>query len=136
MKLVVLLFETTTGVLFLQLLLGGLLTFNFINATAHIIVGFVVFALAVATMIAALISKPAPRALKNMSILLVVLLVVQILLGFDTLRTGSSSIAWVHFVTALLIYGLAVSSSFEAIQWNRTSKAQIKNSPPTSAEIR
>ena len=133
MKLGVLLFQITAAVIFLQLLLGGLLTFNFMNATVHIVMGFVVFFLAIATMIVALISKPPLRSLKTTSIAMVVLLLVQILLGFDALSTNSSSIAWVHFVNALLIYGLAVSGSFMAIQWSRTPQPQMKRATPGKA---
>ena len=82
---------------------------------------------AIAAMIAALVSKPSIRSLKGMSIVMVVLLVVQILLGFDTLQTSDQLIAWVHFVTALLIYGLAVSGTFMAVQLNRASRMQARS---------
>ena len=121
------LYQITAAAIFVQLLLGGLLTFSFIDPTAHTIMSFIVFALAIATMIAALISKPSIRPLKAMSIVMVLLLIVQILLGFDILRTSDQLIAWVHFVTALLIYGLAVSGTFMAVQLNRASRMQVRS---------
>ena len=79
----------TTAVIFLQLLLGGLLTFNFISADIHIVVGLVVFILAIATMIVVIVTKPRLRMLLITSIALVLLIILQLILGLDTLRTGS-----------------------------------------------
>ena len=59
-----LLFRVTAAVVFLQLILGGLLTFNFISPEPHIILGFIVFIIAIATMIVALVSKPAFRPVR------------------------------------------------------------------------
>ncbi|MDA4117419.1 MAG: hypothetical protein OK455_03645 [Thaumarchaeota archaeon] len=112
-----LLFRVTAIVVFLQLLLGGLLTFDFVSAAPHIILGFLVFILAIATMIATFVSKPSFRPMKVMSALLVVLILAQIILGFGALGTGSAAIAWIHFVNALAIYGIAVSGAFIAMRW-------------------
>ena len=78
----------------------------------HSITGFVVFILATAAMIVVLISKPSFRPVQGISIILVVLLTIQIILGFDTLKTNSSAIAWVHFVNAMMIYGASIASVF------------------------
>jgi len=42
-------FRVTSLLVFLQIALGGLLTFSFITALPHIITGFVVLAFAIAT---------------------------------------------------------------------------------------
>lgn len=111
-KLLSNLFRITSIVIFVQLLLGGLLTFSFITPGVHIIVGFIVFALALATMIVALRSNVVQeRVLKMMSIGLVALIVVQIILGFETLDTGSQILAWIHFTVALAIYGMSAAGS-------------------------
>ena len=117
------LFRVTTGIVFLQLLLGGLLTFDFIPATPHIITGFIVFILAIVTMILAIISKPVFKPIRAMSIVLVVMILVQILLGFATLSSGSPALAWVHFVVAMAIYGLAVSGSVIVVRWDQMARA-------------
>jgi heme A synthase len=124
MKAGPLLFRVTAGVVFLQLLLGGLLTFNFISAAPHIVTGFIVFILAIATMVVALVSKPSFRPMQGMSVGLVVLILVQIILGFATLDSGSQVIAWIHFVNAMLIYGLAVSGTVTAIRWDHMARGQ------------
>ena len=106
------LFRITSILIIIQLLLGGLLTFNFITPTLHIMVGLVVFVLAIATMIVALRSKSAQeRVLKLMSFGLVILIVIQIVLGFETLRSGSQLLAWIHFTMALGIYGMSTAGS-------------------------
>ncbi|MDG6998781.1 MAG: hypothetical protein JRN15_06675 [Nitrososphaerota archaeon] len=106
------LFRITSILIFVQLLIGGLLTFDFITPAMHIIVGFFVSALALATMVVALRSKNLnEKVLKLMSIGLVVLIALQIILGFETLESGSQVLAWIHFVVALGIYGMSVAGS-------------------------
>jgi heme A synthase len=112
------LFRVTAAVVFLQMLVGGLLTFNFIDPQPHIIIGFIVFILAIATVTVTLVSKPSFRPVQVMSILLVVLIVAQIILGFAALRSGSAALGLVHFVNAIAIYGVAVSGTFIALRWN------------------
>ncbi|MDG6998726.1 MAG: hypothetical protein JRN15_06400 [Nitrososphaerota archaeon] len=124
MKLGALLFRITTIVVFLQLLLGGLLTFDFINAGAHILAGLIIFILSVATMIVSLVSKPKSRPLQMTSVALVTLVIVQIILGFDTLDTGSQVIALIHFVNAMAIYGVAMSGTFVASRWVQATKVR------------
>ncbi|HZW54906.1 MAG TPA: hypothetical protein VFF30_01305 [Nitrososphaerales archaeon] len=130
MKLGTLLFRVTGIVVFIQLLLGGLLTFDFIGAVSHIITGLIVFILALATMIVVLVSKPALRPLRGMSIGLVALIVIQIILGFETLQTGSSILAWIHFVVAMGIYGITIAGTFMAMRWDQMAKNPMVNQQP------
>ena len=111
-KLLSNLLRITSIIVFVQLLLGGLLTFDFSTPTIHIIVGFIVFALAIATMVVALRPKvPQERVLRVMSVGLVTLMVVQIILGFETLESGSQLFALIHFAVALGIYGMSTAGS-------------------------
>lgn len=112
MKPVSLFFGMTAVAVFVQLLLGGLLTFNFIDPGVHIMIGLAVFVLAIVTMIISLIAKPKVRSLQTTSILLVVLIIIQIILGFNTLATGNQLVAWLHFVNALAIYGAVMFGVF------------------------
>jgi heme A synthase len=112
MKPVSLFFGITAVAVFVQLLLGGLLTFNFINPGVHIIIGFAVFVLAIVTMILSLLTKPKIRSLQTTSIVVVLLFIIQIVLGFNTLDTGSQLVAWLHFVNAMAIYGAVTSGVF------------------------
>ena len=112
MKMDVLMFQLTAVAIFIQLALGGLLTFGFISVALHIVAGLIVFFLVLATMITALVSKPSFKPEKAVSIVMVVLLVVQIILGFDALDTNNPAISWLHFVNAMLIYGAAILGVF------------------------
>jgi len=124
MKVLPSLYSITAIIVFLQLLLGGLLTYNFISPEPHIVLGFVVFILAIATMIVALISKPSFGPIRIVSILIVVLILVQIILGFATLNNGNQAVAWLHFVNALAIYGATISGVFIALRWDKMAKAR------------
>ena len=87
----------------------------------HIIVGFIVFALAIATMVVALRSKISQeRVLQLMSVGLFALIVVQIILGFETLDSGSQVLAWIHFAVALGIYGMSAAASVMSSFLGRT----------------
>jgi heme A synthase len=119
MKTGLILFRVTGAVLGIQLLLGGLLTFGFISAGIHIAVGFILFILAIATMAVWLVSKPSFRPMKVISTVIVVLILLQIILGFATLNTGSQAIAFVHFANALAIFGATLSGTFTAMRWSQ-----------------
>ncbi len=118
----------TTIVVFLQLLIGGLLTFNFISAGIHIVMGIIVFLLAIVTMIATIAVKPRIKSHLMASIILVLLILLQIILGFDTLKTGGQSVAWIHFANAMVIFGVAVSGTFVA------SRTALSNKPELGAK--
>ncbi len=115
------LFFRITGIAIgIQLVLGGLLTFDFISPAPHIIFGFVVFLLAIITLIISFMVKPGFKPAKMMSVGLVILLVIQIALGFWSLDTNNALVAFFHFLNALLIFGLAVSGTVIIAMWNRT----------------
>ncbi len=114
-----LLFRITGIVLFIQLALGGLVTIFSIDPVSHIAVGIVLFISAIATMAMVLRLKPRPRPLVGLSAGIVADIVVQALLGFAALGTGSDAyvsnvLAWVHFLNALAIYGMSVAGTFMA----------------------
>ena len=122
MKIGGLVFQITTVAVFLQLLLGGLLTFDFINAGVHIVTGLVVFVLAIVAMIVSFVSRPRSKSLQLTSVVLVVLIIIQIVLGFNTLKTGNQVIAWIHFANAMVIYGVAIAGTFVALRLGQTDK--------------
>ncbi|MHB8566442.1 MAG: hypothetical protein ACYC7D_08595 [Nitrososphaerales archaeon] len=86
--------------------------------------GAIVFVVALATMIMVLTSKPVFPPLRGLSTGLVALIVVQMILGLETLRTGSNALAWVHFAVAMGIYGMTVAGTFMAAQWNHAANIQ------------
>ena len=118
----------TSLLVFLQIALGGLLTFSFITAWPHIITGFVVLAFAIVTFVMAQRLKPPFRPLQGLSVGLVLLIAVQIILGFTTLSTGNQLIAWVHLLVALGIYGMAIAGTFMSMRLDYRSREQSPNS--------
>ncbi len=116
MKAGVVLMRITAGVLGLQLLLGGLLTFGFISAEAHILVGFLLLLLATGTMAAWFMTEPAFRPMR-VATAVIVLLLVQGALGFAALGTKSDALSLLHFLDALAVFGATISGSFIAMRW-------------------
>ena len=115
-------FRVTAAVVFLQLAIGGLVTFGFLESGVHIITGLIVLVLTIAALAIALASKPRFRPLVGLSVGMVVLVVIQGILGFITLGSGSQVVAWVHLVTALGIYGMAVAGAFMATMGDRMAR--------------
>lgn len=111
-------FRVTSILVFLQIALGGLLTFNFITPLPHIITGFAVLAFAIATLIIAQTLKPPFRPLQGLSTGLVLAVIVQIILGFTTLSTGNQEIAWIHLLVAMGIYGMVVAGTIMSTRLN------------------
>src|SRR5580658_10313833 len=116
MKARLVLLRVTGAVLGLQLVLGGLPTFGFISPEAHIETGFILFFLAIATMVVWFVSKPPFRPLQRLTAAIVLLILLQIILGFATLNSGSQAIAFLHFVNALAIFGATLAGTFIAMR--------------------
>jgi heme A synthase len=115
-------FRVTSLLVFLQIALGGLLTFSFITALPHIITGFAVLAFAIVALVMAQRLKPAFRPLQGLSVGLVLLIVVQIVLGFTTLSTGNQVVAWVHLLVAMGIYGMVIAGTFMSMRLDYRSR--------------
>jgi heme A synthase len=119
LKPVIALFYLTGLVIFLQLLTGGLYLFGFVDKMAHIGLGYVTLIVAIITLVAAAVAKPRYRPAISMSAVLVVLIFIQGILGFSYLNSNSNDVIFIHFLNALIIYGLAVSMVFIAMRWSR-----------------
>ena len=117
--------RVTSLVVFLQIALGGLLTFSFITALPHIITGFAVLAFAIVTLVMAQTLKPPFRRLQGFSVGLVLLVVVQIILGFTTLSTGNQVIAWVHLLVAMGIYGMTIAGTFMSMRLGYQARERV-----------
>lgn len=122
-------FRVTALIVFLQIALGGLLTFNFITPIPHIITGFVVLAVAIVTLVLAQALKPPFRPLQGLSTGLVLAVVVQIILGFYTLATNNQAVAWVHFLVAMGIYGMTIAGTLMSMRLDYQSRQHMA---PTS----
>jgi heme A synthase len=119
-------FRLTAGVILLQIALGGLVTFNFIDPLVHIIWGAVVFVVAIVTAVFALRSKPVDGGLRGVSFGLIAALSAQVILGFSTSALESDVLAWVHLVLGVLIYAMALTGMSFA-----TRQEYMSARPPT-----
>src|SRR5947209_20535593 len=102
-------FRVTSLLVFLQIALGGLLTFSFITALPHIITGFAVLALAIATLVMAQPLKPPFRPLQALSIGLSLLPAVPITPSFSPLAASTAVTASLHLPFAMTIPDLPVA---------------------------
>jgi len=118
LRLGVLLFYLTAAMVFAQLLVGGALVFGFVSTTTHIRTGLFTLGFAACAAAAALASKPSYRPIKAVGLLLTSMVIVQGILGLAVLATGSPAVTLLHFTSALLIYGFAVSGAFLARRWS------------------
>jgi heme A synthase len=125
-----LLFRVTGIVIFIQLALGGLVTFDFLGPIIHAATGVLVLALVVVVLAMAWRSKPAFPPLRGLSAGLVTLVAAQILLGLYDLRTDSQIVAWLHLVVALGIYGMAIAGSFMAMRFDHMRSQAPASAPP------
>ncbi len=116
MRIPSILFFATAIIVFFQMIAGALLVFSFIGFEAHMYAGFVTGIFALVTAVAAFMAKPRYNAFRYTSLVLLVLLVLQGGLGFVA---SSDSIVVVHFVNAMVLYGVAIAGTFYAYRWNK-----------------
>jgi heme A synthase len=113
------LFRYAALAILVQIALGGLVTFNFIPALLHIIMGSVVLVLAVVTVAVVLRSKTQHTQLRQVCLGLLSALVVQIALGLATMSSGSNVLAWIHLILGVLIYAMALTGQYFAREWEQ-----------------
>ncbi len=109
-----LLFTLTGVAIFIQMALGGLVTFGYLDTSAHTVMGVVVLALALLTFVTAWRLNPRPRTLAAIAVQLVIFIVIQGALGFAAEDTGNNIISWVHLLNAVGIVGLVVAGRVTA----------------------
>lgn len=118
-----LLFRITGVVLGIQLALGGLVTFGYLDWTVHMVWGVILGALALVTLVFVFRMPSRPRQLVGLTIGIGVDILIQGLLGFAARETGSNAVAWVHFLNSLAIYGMSLFGTFMAMNAARMSQA-------------
>ena len=107
-------FQVTGILVVLQFILGGLVAGAALDPLSHVVLGFAVLAASIATFIAAVVSIPTSRAVKTLSGVLVLLLVLQVPLGFAMLESDNALLSLVHVVNAIAIVGAAFAGFIAA----------------------
>ncbi len=126
MKIRARLFQITGIFIVFQFLLGGLASNNFLEPQYHIVLGFVILALAVASMVVAVASKPSLQSLKICSALLVVLLVLQVPLGFALFHSGNVILSVAHVTNAIAILVTVFAGYFVARRFEINSLRAVE----------
>ncbi|MDG6998279.1 MAG: hypothetical protein JRN15_04100 [Nitrososphaerota archaeon] len=121
------LFRITSLAVFIQIALGGLVTFevlpfkvsNFDLVTLlHVINGIVVFILVVVAATAALRSKPSHKGLSELSGAMIIVLILQVTIGLTMVAVIDSAVlSWIHLLIGVLIYAMTlVGRSFAMLR--------------------
>ena len=117
MKTIAYVFPLTALVVFFQAITGAALELGFYDFGAHEMSGYLVGIMALVSVAVAFGAKPKYNALRYASLTLLVLVVVQGTLGFAA-RT-SDQLVVVHFVNALVLYGISIAITFYSFRWGR-----------------
>jgi len=120
-------FRILAPALGIQLALGGLVTYNFIDPSVHIVWGIVLGVIALVTLIFVMRMPSKPKRLVGLAVGIGVDILLQGLLGFTVLGTSSNvnlsnGIAWVHFLNALVIFAMTLLATTMAMMAGRMAQ--------------
>ena len=124
-----LMFRVMGIVLFVQLALGGLVTFGYLDWTVHVFWGVILGILAIVTLVYVLRMPSRPKQLVGLTVGIGVDILVQAMLGFAAQDMGNEMVSWVHFLNALAIYGMTLFGTFMATAAARMSEAHPTSTP-------
>ncbi len=125
--------RVTGAALGVQVALGGLVTFGFLDASVHIIWGIVVGVLAIASLVYVARMSPRPKRLFGLAMGVGVDILVQALIGFAALATTSNptlsdSIAWLHLLNAFAIFAMFIPLSMVKPEASAPASSLMKSS--------
>ncbi|MDG6985290.1 MAG: hypothetical protein JRM73_00900 [Nitrososphaerota archaeon] len=124
-----------TGIaLAIQVAIGGLVTFGFLDASAHIVWGVIVGVLAVLTLATVAMMKPRPKRLFGITVGIGVDILIQALTGFAVLGTSSNTtlsngIAWLHLLNAFALFAMSFAGMGMATMASRMTQGTVPPSP-------
>ncbi len=128
MRIAAILSHITAALIYLQLVTGGpfaLIPYYFTSETPlggyHFIFGLIAGILGIIVVIAAWLSKPAFKAFRYTSTIILVLL---FLVGFTSDKSAMNGIL-IHYEIAVLLFGAAIAGTFYAVRWNRMPKPAV-----------
>ncbi len=117
MKTVAYIFPITAAVVFIQAITGAATVLSFVEFDTHMSIGYVTGVFVLASAIVAFAMKPKYNALRYSSLVLLVLVVLQGILGFSA--ETSDQLVVVHFIIALTLFGIAIATVFYSFRWGR-----------------
>jgi heme A synthase len=119
-------FRILAAALGIQLALGGLVSFNFLGPSIHIIWGIILGILAVVALVYVARMSPRPKRLFGITVGIGVDVLIQALIGFAVLGTSSNAtlsngVAWIHLMNAFAIFAMTIMGSGMAMMAGRMS---------------
>ncbi len=131
MRIAAILSFVTAILIYSQLLTGGPFLILSGEGSAvgfvHSIIGFISGILAIIVVIAAWISKPAYKAFRYSSL---VILILFILVGFAADKPANTIL--IHYELAVLLFGTAIAGTFYTFRWNKMPKPAAATSATAS----
>lgn len=126
MRIAAVISHLTAVLIFFQLVTGGPFALGSASLASavgdtHVFLGFITGLVALIAVIAAWISKPAYKAFRYTSI---VILALFFLVGFAADKTAMNGIL-VHYEFAVLLFGTAIAWTFYTVRWNRMPKPAV-----------
>lgn len=101
-----LLFRITGLALGIQIALGGLVTFGYVDWRVHMGWGVILGILALVTLVFVYRMPAKSKRLVGLSVGLLVDIIIQGLIGFAAQGTGNNVVAWVHFLNSYAILAM------------------------------
>jgi FtsH-binding integral membrane protein len=123
-----LLYRITGAALGIQLALGGAVTLLNLDLSVHIVWGVVLGIIALVTLVYVMRMPARPKPLMGLAIGIAVDILLQALLGFATAGANNNDLAFVHFLNAMVIFGLTLMATGMAMAGARMARA-----PPIAA---
>ncbi len=126
MKKIFLVFHVTAGIVFLQLILGGLFTFSYIPYRDHLITGILVGIMLIISLVTALfLAKPRSNSLVYPTVFMFALVVLQGALGLSISHVPG--LIMIHYTNALIIFAISIVTVMIAVKVSRNTEGPVNN---------
>jgi heme A synthase len=125
------LFRITGFALGIQLALGGLVTFGYIDWTIHMGWGIILGILALVLLVFVYRMPTRNKRLVGLTVGLGVDILVQALIGFASQDTGNNAISWVHLLNSYAIFAMLIMGMGIATMGARMG--QMGQTPPVAS---
>lgn len=130
MKTIAWFYPVTAMVVFFQAISGAATVLDFYNFDLHMMTGYLTGVFALVAAVIPFVVKPKYDALRYSSLVLLILVVVQGLLGFAAEK--SDTVVAVHFANFLVLYGVIIAMIFYAFRWGRVTPTEQVVAPKPS----
>ncbi|MDG7006861.1 MAG: hypothetical protein JRN06_01305 [Nitrososphaerota archaeon] len=126
-----LLFRITGLALGIQIALGGLVTFGYMDWTIHIGWGVVLGILALVTLVFVYRMPAKSKRLVGLTVGMAADILIQAMIGFAAQDTGNNAVSWIHFLNSYAIFAMLFMGMGMAMMGSRMG--QMGQTPPAAA---